>query len=156
MKTLSEHITTTLNESADKAYSRLFGKTIKLGARVIKKLNDVGLSWEHKFDTFVIDQNGYIEYRNERLFMGQITGNISKYLLNRIISPTETKLVISDNQVTSNANLDMSMTPYFYIRALLNALVYKNYEIKLEDDTVILYDIDYTKGDYEKDKKEEA
>ena len=147
MKSLIETIyESTINEAADKKMKELFGKPLKLSQSLKTKISDIGLDFRHDDDTFIIYQDGHIEYRNKWLFTIPITGKVRKNYLNRVIPANDDKLFVLNPVV---GHVMDGLTPYRYLRAVLNAFPQGYVEIRNGEG--IINDLDYTKGDLAKD-----
>lgn len=150
MKHIVESIKESLMmESADKAMRMVFGKTIVLSDKLSGKFSKLGMDFRHIYDRFELHEDGCICYTNEKLFTGEICAKVYKGMLNRIIQTGDDKTltVYGDNV---SGSFDMSNTPRYYIKAILNSLTNKHYS--QDPVNVIINDLDYTSGDYEKDK----
>ena len=150
MKSLTESIYSSIHEAADKQMKLAFGKTIRFGSEAIRKLEKIGLNYLHEYDTFVVYEDGRIEYRNRYYFTLPFSGKVRKGWLNRVISADDDKVLKLDDHV-GHCGSDIR-TPYHLFRAVLNAFPLGFVNTQGQD--LVLQDIDYTKGDFEKDKKE--
>ena len=145
MKSLKQSI----YESADKTYKGIIGKTIKLNDSLKTMFNKLGMDFRHEYDRFAVYENGVIKYENQHLFSGVIVAKVTSVQLNRNLKPTD-KIRFIGEPIT-NKELDITDTPAYYIRALLNALTHKAYTIDSITQEVIIDHLDYTSGDFEKD-----
>ena len=150
MQSLQERLQNSINEAADKNMKLAFGKTIRFSGEVVKKLEKLGLNWMHEYDTFVVYEDGRIEYRNRYFFTLPFSGKVRKSWLNRVIPANEDKVLKLDDHV-GHCGSDIR-TPYHLFRAVLNAFPLGFVNAQGQD--LVLQDIDYTKGDFEKDKEE--
>lgn len=139
-------IKTLINESADKAYRELFGKLIVLNPTLSSKFSKLKMDWRHKDDKFVVYEDGRLTYENPRLFTGTLVAKVNKNMLNRSVEDKDIKFM---EEPSSYVNLDISITPYRYIRAVFNALTHRLYQSTIWGVTIT--DLDYTNGDYQKD-----
>lgn len=149
MQSLQERLQNSINEAADKKMKLAFGGTLHLSAEVKKKLEKIGLNWMHEYDTFVVYEDGRIEYRNQYFFTLPWTGKVRKGWLNRIIPANDDKVLKLDEH-TGHSSSDLR-NPYHYMRAVLNAFPLGF--VAAEGKDLVLLDIDYTKGDFEKDRE---
>lgn len=148
MKDIKECINQSLiSESADKAYKELFGKLIVLSPALSSKFSKLKVDWRHKEDKFVVYEDGRLTYENPRLFTGTMVAKVNKNMLNRTVNNGDIKFL---EEPTSCATLDMSTTPYRYIRAVFDALTHRAYQTTMWGVTIT--DLDYTSGDYDKDR----
>jgi hypothetical protein len=150
MQSLQERLQNSINEAADKNMKLAFGKTIRFSGEVVKKLEKLGLNWMHEYDTFVVYEDGRIEYRNRYFFTLPFSGKVRKGWLNRVIPANDDKVLKLDTHV-GHCGSDIQ-TPYHLFRAVLNAFPLGFVNVQGQD--LVLQDIDYTKGDFEKDKEE--
>lgn len=150
MKSLIETIyESTINEAADKKMKELFGKPIKFSDRMSSKFRELGMDWSHIYDVFYIYADGRIEYRRSPV-VSQIryTGKVRKPYLNRVIPANDDKIFVLDPIV---GRVSGDFTPYRYMRAVLNA--FPQGYIEVRNGVGIINDLDYTKGDFEKDRE---
>jgi len=149
MKSLIETIyECTINEAADKKMKELFGKPLKFSEKMRTKFHELGMNYQHIDDSFIVYQDGHIEYRNKWLFTIPITGKVRKVYLNRVIPANDDKLFVLNPVV---GHVMDGLTPYRYLRAVLNAFPQGYIEVRGGEG--VITDLDYTKGDFEKDSK---
>lgn len=152
MKHLAEHINECLLlEKADKFMKRCFGCGLVPGSKLIKKFKDLGLDWRHQYDIYTVYEDGTITYDNPKL-LGEstITGKAYPGMLNRVIKQSDIKEFRLVEPVPTCADLDIKK-PLHFLRAVLNA--FPQGFIEDHDDIVYITDMDYTKGDLEKDNQ---
>lgn len=137
-----------LSEAADKQYKTVFGQPITYGPRVIDKLNKLGMNDDHKYDRFVILDDGNMTYTNSKRLV-EVTAKIHPTRLNRIVKPDEMVSIIKFAD-KAECTFDICEHPYHLLRAVLNALTVGTYHSTPAE--VVLDDIDYTTGDFAKDK----
>lgn len=152
MKHIIEHIYNKINEHADGSYKKLFGRTIVFSPSIKDKLLKSGLNFRHAYDNFIVYEDGCVEYTNPHMFTGAICAKVYKDRINRYIGSNDRKYIniCCDDASTCN-DFDLSDNPFNYFRAVLNALTSKTYTS--DPLNIIITDIDYTKGDFETDKK---
>ena len=149
MKSLIETIyESTINEAADKKMKELFGKPLKLSQSLKTKISNIGLDFRHDDDVFFVYQDGRIEYRNKWLFTIPITGKVRKNYLNRVIPANDDKIFVLNPVIGHTMD---GLVPYHYLRAVLNAFPQGYIEVRNGEGVVT--DLDYTKGDFEKDRE---
>lgn len=144
-------LTQSIYESADKAYKEILGKTIKLNDSMKTMFNKLGMDFRHESDRFVVYEDGTVTYENQYLFTGVITAKVTTVQLNRNLKPSDKIRFIGEPVM--NQALDITDTPEYYIRALLNALTHKAYTVDSNTYEVVINHLDYTSGDFEKDSK---
>jgi hypothetical protein len=149
MKSLIETIyESTINEAADKKMKDLFGKPITFSKTMSSKFSELGMNYQHIDDVFYIYADGRIEYRNKWLFTLPRTGKVRKAYLNRIIPANDDKIFVLNPVIGHTMD---GLTPYRFLRAVFNAFAQGYVEVR--DGKGIITDLDYTKGDFEKDLK---
>lgn len=141
-----------LNESANNFMKSCFGKRIIIGPRVKEKFQKLGLDFRHEEDVFVLYADGRLEYRNPRLFSGSYEAKVYKAYLNRIIKPSDEKVLKITDRAEEGKGLDIK-NPYRYLRAVLNAFPQEFVEIAQDGEQLVLKDLDYTSGDLSKDNE---
>lgn len=151
MKSLTEKLhESLLVESADKKYKSILGMDIVYGATVKDKLHKIGMDMDHDVDCFRVLVDGTVTYTNSKR-MVEVTAKLHPSKLNRTVSPTNMESVIKfeDN---AEPTFDLQAKPYHLFRAVLNALTVGTYQVTATE--VVLNDISYSAGDYEKDKQQ--
>lgn len=155
MKSITECLKNSLIvERADKSYQDLFGHEICMNETMRSTFSNLGMDFRHIYDRFVIYEDGCLEYTNPQLFTGSICAKIYKNNINRHISANDNTIKVYPLDAFSEMDppvLDLCSTPKHYMRAIYNALTHKNYKSSLYNYEIT--SIDYTKNDYEKDKK---
>lgn len=155
MKSIKDIINESLlNEHANNAYKRLFGKDISVGAKVKQLFSSLGMDFRHEYDRFKVYEDGCIEYTNEKLFTGTICGKVRKVMINRHLGVDDPKFKVCDNALDARGSLDMHDNPKNYLRAVLNALTMEHYSIDSVGNVTIT-ELDYTAGDFAKDSNKE-
>lgn len=140
-----------LNESANNFMKSCFGKRIIIGPRVKEKFQKLGLDFRHEEDVFILYADGRLEYRNPRLFSGSYWAKVYKAYLNRIIKPSDEKVLKITDRAEEGKGLDIK-NPYRYLRAVLNAFPQEFVEY-ISGEQLMLKDLDYTSGDLSKDNE---
>ena len=140
MKNLSEYI----SEASNDKYA-----VIQISREVCEKIIKAGMGFTHKDDEFYIYKDGRIVYSNPYLFSISFQGKIPKIWLGKVI-PLDDKRVLKLQPHPWHTNGNV-LTPYNYIKAVLNAYASGNYEKR--GDVAILTDIEYTRDDYDEDKE---
>lgn len=155
MKSITECIKSSLIiERADKSYQDLFGHEIRMNEAMSSTFSKLGMDFRHIYDRFVLYESGCLEYTNEQLFVGSICAKIYKHNINRHVGADDKTMKVYLNDYFSEMNppaLDLGNTPKHYMRAVYNALTHKNYVAKMYNYEIT--SLDYTKGDFEKDKE---
>lgn len=141
-----------VTESADKVFKSLFGQPIVYGSKVLDKLNKLGLNDDHKYDKFIVLDDGTVTYTNSKRLI-EVTAKIHPSKLNRIVKPDEVKALVKIAD-TAASTFDICAKPYHLFRAILNSLTIRSYHATPTE--IVLDDIDYTAGDFAKDKTDVA
>ena len=149
MRSLQEAIQESMViESADKFMKELLGKPLTFSAKMSGKFKELGMDYNHIDDTFTVFADGRVVYSNRYLFTIPFTAKVPATWLNRII-PADNKVLKLSPHVGHVAT-DIQ-NPYHYIRAVLNA--FAQGFIEASHDGGVINDLDYTKGDFTKDKE---
>lgn len=151
MKSIKEFLQNQVLESADKSYKELFGREISMNEVVQAVFSKLGMDFRHIYDRFTVYEDGCLEYTNPYLFMGTICAKVYKHKINRQIDVNDNTMKVYPHDSFSEKDppeFDMSSTPRYYMRAIYNALTHRQYNSNYS-----IVSLDYTKGDFEKDKK---
>lgn len=152
MKSIFDYTREDLFESADKTYKNLFGKKITFSSRLKSQLQKLGLDFRHLKDEFKVYSDGRLEYTNSTLFGSTIISKIPKSYLNRMLDNVD-KINFNIYSISNDHPKDFSDSPKYFFKAIYNALTSKKYESdNLNPSIIYITELDYTSGDYSKDK----